>query len=181
MSDGLPLCFFLPGVLPSLAGLTTAITGIVAWSRPKRRGRHDRWGTCSLWADRVVFLTATILSVQRWEADASLFFLAVIGHGFALGGYGARRLRQEPLMRRVFGKQWVVAHLVGVIGPYVVLWTAFFGDNAHLIPALNQLPPLAFWGLPTVIALPGLSVSLSRFAPKPITAARAERASKGGR
>ena len=63
MIDGLPLSFFLPGVLPSLAGLTTAITGIVAFSAPKRRGRHDRWGTCSLWAYTVVFLTATILSL----------------------------------------------------------------------------------------------------------------------
>ena len=181
MIDGLPLSFFLPLVVHSLAGLTTAITGIVAFSAPKRRGRHDRWGTCYLWAYTVVFLTATILTAQRWEADASLFFLAVIGYGFALGGYGARRFRQEPLMRRVFGKQWVVAHIVGVIGSHVVLWTAFFVDNAHLIPALNQLPPLAFWVLPTVIALPFLAVSLSRFAPKPITAARAERASKRDR
>ena len=181
MIDGLPLSFFLPLVVHGLAGLTTGVTGIVAFSMPKRPGRHGRWGIRYVWAYTVVFLTATILSVQRWEADAYLFVLATLGYGFALGGYGAQRFRQEPLMRRVFGKQWVVAHIVGVTGSYVVLWTAFFVDNAHLIPGLNELPPLTFWVLPTVIALPFLAVSLSRFAPEPITAARAERASKGGR
>lgn len=71
-------------------------------------------------------------------------------------------------MRRVVGKQWVVAHIAGVIGSYTVLWTAFFVDNAHLIPLLNRLPTLTFWVLPTVIALPFLVVSLSRFAPKTV-------------
>jgi hypothetical protein len=42
---------------------------------------------------------------------------------------------------------------VGMIGSYVVLWTAFFVDNAHQIPGLNQLPPLTFWVLPTLIGI----------------------------
>ena len=71
------------------------VTGIMAFSAPKRRGRHHRWGTGYVWAYTVVFLTATMLSVQRWEADAYLFFLAVIGYGLALCGYGARRFGQE--------------------------------------------------------------------------------------
>jgi len=33
----------------------------------------------------LVALTATILSIQCWEAVTSLFFLVVIGYGFALG------------------------------------------------------------------------------------------------
>jgi hypothetical protein len=181
MIDSLPLSFSLPLVVHSLAGLTTGVTGIVAFSMPKCPGRHDRWGIRYVWAYTVAFLTATILPVQRWEADAYLFVLATLGNGFALEGYAARRFRQEPQVRCVVGNQWVVAHIVGMIGSYVVLWTAFFVDNAHLIPGLNELPSPTFWVLPTVIALPGLSVSLSRFAPKPITAARAERASKGGR
>jgi hypothetical protein len=101
MIDGFPLSFFLPLVVHSLAGLTTGITGIVAFSMPKRRGRHPRWGERYLWAYTVVFLTATLLSVQRWETDAYLFFLAVIGYGFALGGYAARRFRRAPWMRRL--------------------------------------------------------------------------------
>jgi hypothetical protein len=113
----------------------------------------------------VVFLTATILSVQHWPADAYLFALATLGYGLALSGYAARRFRQDLHTRRLLGKQWVVAHIVGGIGSYIVLWTAFYVDNAHLIPGLNQLPPLTFWVLPTVIGIPFIIVSISRFVP----------------
>ena len=165
MIDGFPLSFFLPLVVHILAGLTTGVTGVAAFRAPKRRGRHHRWGTYYLSAYTVVFFTATILSVQRWAADAYLFFLALAGYGFALSGYGVRRFRREPSLVRLLGKQWVVAHIVGMIGSYIVLWTAFYVDNAHLIPGLNQLPPLTFWVLPTLIGIPFIIVSISRFVP----------------
>jgi hypothetical protein len=174
MIDGLPLSFFFPLVVHALAGLTTGVTGVLAFRAPKRRGRHHRWGKSYLWAYTVVFLTATILSVQRWPADAYLFALATIGYGLALAGYGARRFRREPSLMRVLGKQWIVAHILGVIGSYVVLWTAFYVDNAHLIPGLQQLPTLTFWVLPSLIALPFLVLSLSRFAPKTALPAKFE-------
>jgi hypothetical protein len=65
----------------------------------------------------------------------------------------------------VLGAKWVVVHITLMIGSYVVLWTAFYVDNAHLIPGLNRLPSLTFWVAPTVIALPFLVRSLTRFAP----------------
>ena len=61
-----------------------------------------------------------------------------------------------------------MVHILGMIGSYTVLWTAFYADNAHLIPGLKELPPLTSWVLPSVIALPFLLVSLSRFAPKTV-------------
>ncbi len=163
---GLPLSFVLPLIVHIWAGLTTGVTGIVAFSMPKCLRRHHRWGQSYLLAYTVVFLTATILSVQRWQADAYLFFLALTGYGFALGGYAARRLRRASWLMRVFGKQWVIVHIVGMIGSYVVLWTAFFVDNAHFFPGLNRLPSLVFWVLPIMISLPFIVLSVSRFAPK---------------
>ncbi len=169
MIDGLSLSFFLPLVVHALAGLSVGVTGVLAFLAPKRRGRHHRWGKRYLWAYTVVFLTATILSVQRWPADAYLFVLATIGYGLALGGYGARRFRRNPFLVRLLGKQWIAAHIVGVIGSYIVLWTAFYVDNAHLIPGLKQIPTLVFWVLPTVIGIPFIVLSISRFAPNMAT------------
>ena len=163
---GIPLSFFLPLIVHVLAGLTTVITGIVTFSMPKRRGRHPRWGKRYLWAYTLVFFTATILSVQRWSADAYLFFIALVGYGFALGGYAARRFRRAPFLMSLIGEHWVIAHIVGTIGSYIVLLTGFYVDNAHLIPLLNQLPQLTFWVLPTVIGIPFIVRSISRFAPK---------------
>jgi hypothetical protein len=180
MIGGFPLSFFLPLVVHVLAGLTTGVFGVITFSRPKRRRRHPKWGVRYLWAYTVVFLTATILSVQHWPSDAYLFLLATIGYGFALGGYVARRFRQEPWLLRLLGKQWISVHIIGMIGSYVVLWTAFYVDNAHLIPLLKQLPTLTFWVLPTVIALPFLVLSLSRFAPKTIRHVQLDSTSKGG-
>lgn len=181
MIDGFPLSFFLPLVVHGLAGLTTVVTGILTFSVPKGPARHHRWGKRYLWAYTIVLLTATILSVQRWQADAYLFFLAVLGALCALVGYTARRFRQTPWMQRVLGEQWVVVHIVGMIGSYVVLLTAFYVDNAHLIPLLNQLPSLTFWVLPGLIGLAFMVLSISRFAPKrvaPSKRASAERKEK---
>jgi hypothetical protein len=178
MIDGLPLLFFLPLVVHVLAGLTTGMTGALAFRAPKCRGRHHQWGKSYLWAYTVVFLTAIMLSLQRMPADVYLLVLATLGYGLALCGYAARRFRLEPIVRRMLGKQWVVAHIVGEIGSYVVLWTAFYVDNAHLIPGLKDLPTLMFWMLPTLIALPFLVVSLSRFAPKTVSHVHLDRVTK---
>jgi hypothetical protein len=48
----------------------------------------------------------------------------------------------------------------------IVLLTGFYVDNAHLIPLFNQLPQITFWVLPTVIGIPFIIRSISRFAPK---------------
>src|SRR5258707_15814261 len=142
MIDGFPLSFFLPLVVHALAALTTGVTGVITFSRPKRRGRHPKWGVRYLWAYSVVFLTAIILSVQHWPTDAYLVVLATLGYAFALGGYVARRFRRETRLLRVLGKQWISAHIVGMIGAYTGLGAAFYVDNAPPLPGFKQLPTL---------------------------------------
>jgi lysylphosphatidylglycerol synthetase-like protein (DUF2156 family) len=175
---GIPLSFFLPLLVHVVAGLTTVITGVVAFRVPKCRGRHPRWGARYLWAYTVVFLTATILSFERWSIDAYLFFIAVVGYVFAVGGYAARRFRRARWVMRLIGKNWVIAHIIGTIGSYVVLLTGFYVDNAHLIPLLNQLPQLTFWVLPTVIGIPFMVRSISRFVPNIAAPSRRPRMEK---
>lgn len=164
MIDGLPLTFFLPLVVHALAGLTSGITGVLTFVAPKRPGRHHRWGERYLVAYGVVVSMAIVLSVQHWPADVYLFGLALLGGSSALIGYSARRFRERPMVQRLLGSNWVVIHIIGMIGSYVVLWTAFYVDNAHLFPLFNRLPVLVFWIGPTVIAVPFLLRSLSRFA-----------------
>jgi hypothetical protein len=175
--DGLPLIFFLPLLVHALAGLTSVVTGVAAFSVPKGLARHHRWGKRYLWAYTVVFLTATILSVQRWGADAYLFALAVLGYSLALGGYSARRFRHTPWLHRLLGEYWVIAHLVGMIGSYVVLLTAFYVDNVHLFPVINRLPTLVFWAAPSLIAIPFLVRAIARFLPRSATPAQPAAAS----
>src|SRR5256886_15215145 len=98
---GIPLSFFLPLVVHVWAGLATVITGIVAGILAKRRGRHPRWGARYLWAYNLVVLTATLLSGERWLGGAYLFFMGLVGYGFALGGYAARRFCRGGLLRGV--------------------------------------------------------------------------------
>jgi hypothetical protein len=162
MVDGFPLSFFIPLVVHALAGMTTAVTGIFTFRAPKLLERHSRWGMRYLWAYTVVFLTAVLLAIQHGPQDAYLLGLAVLGYGSALSGYVARRYRQAPWMRRLLGRRWITAHIVAMIGSYVVLWTAFYVDNAHLIPLVNVLPSLVFWVGPTILALPFLVRSLLR-------------------
>jgi hypothetical protein len=171
MIDGLPLTFFLPLVVHAVAGLTAGITGILTFIAPKGPGRHHQWGERYLVAYSIVVLMAVILSVQHWPQDAYLFGLALLGGSCALVGYSARRFRDEHVVLRLLGEHWVIVHIVGMIGSYVVLWTAFYVDNGHLIPLVNRLPVLVFWMAPTLIAVPFLIRSLSRFAPQSGTTA----------
>jgi uncharacterized membrane protein len=175
--DGLPLSFFLPLVVHALAGLTSVVTGAVAFSVPKGPARHHRWGQRYLWAYTVVFLTATILSVQRWGADAYLFGLAILGYSLALAGYSARRFRQNSWLHRLLGDYWVIAHLTGMISSYVVLLTAFYVDNGHLFPGVNRLPTIVFWLAPSLVAIPFLVRAIARFLPRSATPARPTAAS----
>ena len=159
------MLFFIPLIIHILAGLVGVITGIVAFSMPKRRGRHPRWGRFYLWTYSLVFITAIIVSFERWPEDAYLFFTALVAYGLAIIGYAAGRLRQNTRISSVLRKRWVHVHILGMIGSYVGLITAFLVDNAHAIPLVKLLPTEVYWFIPGIIGLPFLVRSLSRYTP----------------
>jgi hypothetical protein len=75
----------------------------------------------------------------------------------ALGFAGfAARLRANP-----------VPHLLAMSGSYVVMLTAFYVDNGPRLPLWRLLPPVAFWFLPSLVALPVVVRAVRRYALRP--------------
>jgi hypothetical protein len=136
-----------------LAGLTCVVTGLVAITSPKRRGRHPRFGCVYYWGLAVVFTNATGLAGMRWEHDAYLFVLGTAAFGVASVGYAARRIRWRG---------WKSVHITGMSLSYIVLLTAFYVDNGPRLPLWNRLPVIAFWVGPAIIGLPLVARTLIR-------------------
>jgi hypothetical protein len=157
--------FFLPLIAHVLAGLSSVIIGIVAFVAPKRRGRHPRWGRYYLWTYSLVFLSATILSFEHWQKDSYLFYTALVSYGLVLIGFTAGQRRRNAGLSVVQRKRWLRVHILGMIGSYIGLLTAFLVDNGDQIPFVNSLPVLAFWFIPGIIGLPFLVRSLLRYTP----------------
>jgi hypothetical protein len=128
-----------------LLGLACTITGVIAMSRIKGRGRHSDFGTIYYWCLSGVFVTAVGLSVVRWSEDYHLAILAALSFGSAY--LGRRAIRQR-------WHNWPVLHLSGMGASYILLITAFYVDNGKNLPLWRELPQIAFWILPAAIGIP---------------------------
>lgn len=128
-----------------LAGIVSVLAGALAAFAPKRRGRHPRWGTRYLYGLSVVFATAVVMSVLRWEHNRQLFGIAVVAFGLGLTG---------RWLRRHGSHRWMLWHGVAMAGSYVALLTGFYVDNGERLPVWSQLPHLTYWLLPTAIGVP---------------------------
>lgn len=149
--------FALLLVFHILAGLTCVVTGLVAITASKRRGRHPRFGTIYYWSLAVVFGSATGLAGIRWDHDAHLFVLGTVAFGFASVAYAARKIRWTG---------WIRFHIAGMSLSYIVLMTAFYVDNGPHLPLWNRLPTIAFWIGPSIIGLPLVARALIRAHPR---------------
>lgn len=155
---GIPLpsdaALFLAFVAVHLvAGLITVITGVVAMLSRKQAGRHPQAGTAYYWALAVVFLTMSILALSRWSEDYHLFFLGLLSFIAATIGRTARRHLWPG---------WPRIHMTAMGASYILLVTAFYVDNGPNLPLWRELPPIAFWILPTLIGAPILLNALLR-------------------
>jgi hypothetical protein len=127
------------------AGLTCVIAGVVAMLSRKQPGRHPLAGSVYYWALACVFVTMTVLAVSRWAEDSHLFVLGALSFAAATIGRSARRRRWPS---------WARVHLTGMGASYILLITAFYVDNGPNLPLWRELPPIAFWFLPTLIGMP---------------------------
>lgn len=137
-----------------LAGSTCVVAGALAATARKRRGRHPIAGRVYLWGLVVVFLTASMMAVIRWEEDRHLLAIAVVALGLAMWGWWSRR---HPR------RSWWRAHAWGMGGSYIALLTGFYVDNGPQLPLWDRLPHWAFWVLPACVGVPLVWWALRRY------------------
>jgi hypothetical protein len=135
------------------AGLTAVMAGAIAMLSRKRPGRHPQSGTVYYRALAVVFVTMSALAISRWDEDYHLFVLGLLSFVAATIGRAARR-RLWP--------SWARVHMTGMAASYILMITAFYVDNGPNLPLWRELPPIAFWILPTAIGAPILINGLLR-------------------
>lgn len=126
-------------------GLGAVVTGAVAMLSPKGRGRHSNFGTIYFWCLCGAAVTMAALAFTRWQEDYPLFILGALS-------FGAAWLGRTILRRR--WRQWPRLHLSLMAASYVLMITAFYVDNGKNLPLWRELPQIAFWILPALIATP---------------------------
>jgi hypothetical protein len=137
-----------------VAGLWCVVTGALAASAGKRRGRHPRAGRLDLGGLFVLLGSLTVLSILRWPATVHLLVIGLVSTAAATVGFLARRRRWH---------RWLPLHAVGMSLSYVGLLTGFLVDNGPLLPVWRQLPHVLHWTLPTLIGVPLLVRALARY------------------
>jgi len=108
-----------------LAALTCVVAGITAMFAKKQAGLHPRTGAVyylSLW---IVFVTATIIAIMRWNEDYHLFILGLLSMCSAFIGRMAVKNKWE---------KWSIVHISGMGFSYIILLTAFYVDNGKSLP-----------------------------------------------
>jgi uncharacterized membrane protein len=136
-----------------LLGLGAVGTGLVAMLSVKGPGRHPRYGTRYFWLLTALFLSATALSVMRWEHAYHLFLLGAFSLLTAFIGRTARRRRRRG---------WKPLHIASMGSSYVLMLIAFYVDNGKQLAPLNQLPAWTYWSFPILIGVPIIIWALVR-------------------
>jgi hypothetical protein len=109
------------------------ISGIFAMTSKKKKGKHTVSGEIYHWSYVLVFITALVMSIIHWQKSQYLFYIALFSYGLALLGYLAVKKKW---------KNWLGAHIGGMLGSYIGIVTATLVVNIPRIPVLNELPIL---------------------------------------
>ncbi|MBB5174052.1 DUF2306 domain-containing protein [Texcoconibacillus texcoconensis] len=132
-------------IIHIVTGFICLISGVIAMSSRKKRGKHTLSGEIYHWSYVLVFITTIVMSIIQWEESAYLFYIGFFSYGLVLFGYLSSKIRW---------KNWLGSHIGGMLGSYIGIVTATIVVNVPKIPVLNELPPLLFWLLPTIIGTP---------------------------
>lgn len=136
-----------------IAAIVCVVSGLWAMLSEKRKGAHTKSGSVYFWSLLVVFITATLIAIDRWQEDYHLFILAVVS--FAAAFVGRMLVRKK-------GKLWPVVHISGMGLSYIFLLIAFYVDNGKFLPLWKELAPYWYWLLPLLIGIPLLVRTLVR-------------------
>lgn len=128
-----------------VVALVAVVSGAGAIAARKGVGRHSKFGSIYYLSMLGVLVTATALAAIRWTHSWHLFVLGSLA--FACAAFGRREVRQKPRPR-------LDMHLFGMSASYVVLLTAFYGDNGKNLPLWKDLPPSAYWTAPALFGIP---------------------------
>jgi uncharacterized membrane protein len=126
-------------------GIACVVTGAIAMLLRKGRGRHSRFGSIYFWCLLGLFASATYLSIMRWSESYHLFVLGACASASAWFGRSAIRHRW---------RQWARLHMTGMSLSYVLMLIAFYVDNGKQLPVWKDLPHVAYWLIPLVVAAP---------------------------
>jgi uncharacterized membrane protein len=132
-------------------GIACVTTGAAAMLSRKGRGRHSKLGTIYFWCLLALFASSTFLSIMRWSENYHLFILGTCAFGCVWFGRSALRHRWRQRIR---------LHMTGMSLSYVMMLIAFYVDNGKQLPVWRELPQVAYWLIPLVVAAPLLIRSL---------------------
>jgi Ca2+/Na+ antiporter len=135
------------------AGLTCVIAGLIAILSKKQKGRHSKSGSVYFWVICIVFITATMIAIMRWEEDYYLFLLGCVSFVMAFLGRQALRKRWN---------RWSVTHTITMSTSYIFLLIAFYVDNGRFLPVWKDIHPVLYWLLPILIGVPVIIRTLNK-------------------
>jgi len=143
--------FFLGVVgLHVLFGLAAVSNGAGAMLSRKGSPLHVCFGRTYFWSLTGVAATMAALSAMRWSEDWPLFVLGTSAFASAFAGRGfVRKGQLRP-------------HLAAMGASYILMLTAFYVDNGKNLPLWSELPPLAYWIVPSAAGLPLIAYYLWR-------------------
>jgi hypothetical protein len=133
------------------AGLLAVVSGASAMFVRKGARTHRRAGLAYLATLAITCVSGIGLALSRWPLFPHLLGLGLLAAALAGAGY-ANRHRSTP-----------IAHLLGMGTSYAAMLTAFYVDNGPRLPVWRLLPAVAFWILPSLVALPLLVRAVRRY------------------